>query len=398
MAPRITMDELARQIGLTMAPPSNVTVGNPNVPYQFTMAPPGNSVIGPPSQLAVQESATSSSKRPQPRPMQQPAPAPQQAETQRRGLLGFLSDRDARARLAIALEGMTLNPNQAYMQMLQEGVTTRQQTKAATEAKNKTAAWLRSQGRDDLAAAVEAGVMSGQDAAQIAFQPAAEPLSSIGKLEADYRAGRISKELYETEIARMAPRGTAMTVGPNGEVMFQEGVGVQAKPLTEAQSKDNVYATRAIGALAALEPVAEALTSRGETVAGMLPMGFGGGLQSEQYQVAKTAGDEFLQAILRKDTGAAITAQEQELYGETYLPRPGDNAARLAYKAEARKRAVAAIQAGMSPAQIIAAEKASGGQEPPQGGVARISSDAEYEALPSGAMFIGPDGKTRRKP
>lgn len=32
------------------------------------------------------------------------------------------------------------------------------------------------------------------------------------------------------------------------------------------------------------------------------------------------------------------------------------------------------------------------------GGAARINSDAEYNALPSGATFVGPDGKTRRKP
>ena len=31
-------------------------------------------------------------------------------------------------------------------------------------------------------------------------------------------------------------------------------------------------------------------------------------------------------------------------------------------------------------------------------GPTKISSDAEYNALPSGAMFVGPDGKTRRKP
>lgn len=31
-------------------------------------------------------------------------------------------------------------------------------------------------------------------------------------------------------------------------------------------------------------------------------------------------------------------------------------------------------------------------------GTTRVSSDAEYAALPSGALFIGPDGKTRRKP
>jgi hypothetical protein len=34
----------------------------------------------------------------------------------------------------------------------------------------------------------------------------------------------------------------------------------------------------------------------------------------------------------------------------------------------------------------------------PSGGAKTISSDAEYNALPSGATFVGPDGKTRRKP
>ena len=34
----------------------------------------------------------------------------------------------------------------------------------------------------------------------------------------------------------------------------------------------------------------------------------------------------------------------------------------------------------------------------PTGGPAKVTSDADYNALPSGATFIGPDGKTRRKP
>lgn len=33
-----------------------------------------------------------------------------------------------------------------------------------------------------------------------------------------------------------------------------------------------------------------------------------------------------------------------------------------------------------------------------QGGIQKINSDSEYNALPSGAVFIGPDGKQRRKP
>lgn len=134
--------------------------------------------------------------------------------------------------------------------------------------------------------------------------------------------------------------------------------GATAKPFTEAQSKDVVYATRAKGALSALDPLADKLADRSDIAAGWLPFGLGGGMQDPDYQVAKTAGDEFLQAILRKDTGAAITPVEQDLYGETYLPRPGDSAERLTYKSQARQRAVAAIEAGMSPAQIIAQERA----------------------------------------
>jgi hypothetical protein len=64
----------------------------------------------------------------------------------------------------------------------------------------------------------------------------------------------------------------------------------------------------------------------------------------------------------------------------------------------ARQRAVAAINAGMSPVQIIATEKALGSAAPTASGVVTITSDAEYEALPSGTTFISPDGKTRRKP
>jgi hypothetical protein len=95
-----------------------------------------------------------------------------------KGLLGFLGDEDKRARLAMALEGMTLNPNQGYMMMLGEGIKDRRTTKAADAAKNKTAAWLRSQGREDLAAAIEIGVMNGSDAAKMAMEKP-DPLAQI---------------------------------------------------------------------------------------------------------------------------------------------------------------------------------------------------------------------------
>ncbi|MGL4526770.1 MAG: hypothetical protein ACRCUC_07315 [Aestuariivirga sp.] len=193
-------------------------------------------------------------------------------------------------------------------------------------------------------------------------KPQADPIADLRAraLAAGFIEG--SPE-YRQFMATNGEASDGMVFESDGQGGFRmvQGAGAAAaaaKPFTEGQSKDIVFATRARGALETLDPIAGALTSRTEVASDWLPMGLGGSLQTDEYQVAKTAGDEFLQAILRKDTGAAITPSEQSLYGETYLPRPGDTEARLRFKAEARQRAVAALEAGMSASQIVAQEKA----------------------------------------
>lgn len=156
------------------------------------------------------------------------------------------------------------------------------------------------------------------------------------------------------------PSGMSVESDSQGGFRIVQGPGAGAgKGFTEAQTRDTVYSTRARGALPTLNQFEESLISYGDQLLDSDPTGIARGRwQSEDYQIARAAGDEFLQAILRKDTGAAITAQEQELYGKTYLPQPGDSPAVIAYKRQARERAIAAIEAGMSPAQIIAQERA----------------------------------------
>jgi hypothetical protein len=194
---------------------------------------------------------------------------------------------------------------------------------------------------------------------------------------------------------------TGMTIESDGQGGFRmvqgAGAGTTAKPFTEGQSKDVVYATRARGALEALEPVAGALTSRIGRTTDYDPTGLSQSyFQSDEYQVAKTAGDEYLQAILRKDTGAAITRDEQILYGGTYLPQLGDNEARLQYKAQARRRAIDAIEAGMSPAQVVAQEKAlmreQFGDEV-AGAAITVQTPQDAEKLPPGTRYRTPDGE-----
>jgi hypothetical protein len=150
--------------------------------------------------------------------------------------------------------------------------------------------------------------------------------------------------------------GMSLQTNPDGSVTFQQGGNI--KPLTEAQSKDTTFAVRAEGALPILDKFGPALTSFPESAAGALPGGVGNYVQSPEYQQAQQAGTEFLQAILRKDTGAAITPQETAEYGKVYLPRPGDSPATLAQKQVSRKRALEALKAGMTPQAIVQQEKA----------------------------------------
>jgi len=348
------------------------------------------------------------------------------------GLLGGFfrpEGRDTRQKLALALEGLALNPNQALIGQIQSDMQGRQEQRQ----QNATLDWLRSRGRDDLVQAVMGGLPAAE-AMRAAMTPAPGPeIREVGgKLVSIGPNGTVS-ELYapptEPEFRRATPEEAAaygatagqfgpdgrfypvdvpqgMTIESDGQGGFRvvQGAGAAAaKPFTEGQSKDVVFVTRAKGALQVLEPVADTLTNLPSQISSMDPTGFiRRRVQSPEFQVAQNAGNEFLQAILRKDTGAAITADEQALYGETYLPRPGDGPEVLAAKQAARQRAVAAIEAGMSPAQMIAQEKALSGSQPTTtptaGGIVTITSDAEYEALPSGTTFVGPDGKTRRKP
>lgn len=186
-----------------------------------------------------------------------------------------------------------------------------------------------------------------------------KPQSAAGKLRADLNAGAIT----EDDFTRETQEDNGMTVfGPDGQPIMTTG---PAKALTEGQSKNVVYTTRAEGALEALEPVADALTSPVGKASESIPGG--NYIRSDEYQVAKNAGTEFLLAILRKDTGAAVTPSEEKMYGEVYLPQPGDSRAVLQQKEQARGRALRAMRAGMSPNEILATERGLAAEGPPQG-------------------------------
>lgn len=193
------------------------------------------------------------------------------------------------------------------------------------------------------------------------FSDGSKPLTALGKLKADLDAGIITQAQYDAAVAKETAinGGTTLRVNPaTGEVEFQQGgAGGSGMPkLTEQQSKDIVYLTRGAGALKDYETFADSMTSLPETVGGGVPV-LGNYLKSPEYQQGEQAGREFLAAILRKDTGAAITKSEEDSYGATYLTRPGDSPAVQAQKKKARERALQALELGIPAPAILEMER-----------------------------------------
>jgi hypothetical protein len=179
----------------------------------------------------------------------------------------------------------------------------------------------------------------------------------------DEKTGQPYKATYNSQTKQYdriggvkAPSGMQITTNPDGTVSVTQGPVGHGK-LTEGQAKDMVFVTRATGALPIVDKLGDKLASLPQYAASHMP-GVGNYFKTADYQRAEQAGKEFLQAILRKDTGAAITKEETAEYGTVYLPQPGDSAAVLAQKKASRNRAVQAIQLGLPPQSILALEKA----------------------------------------
>jgi hypothetical protein len=97
---------------------------------------------------------------------------------------------------------------------------------------------------------------------------------------------------------------------------------------------------------------------------------------------------DWVRAKLRKESGAVIGPEEMAAEIRTYFPQPFEDKETAAQKKKARKQAEEQLRITARLQPDAAAPE----------GDAVVNSDAEYDALPSGTVFTGPDGIKRRKP
>jgi hypothetical protein len=225
--------------------------------------------------------------------------------------------------------------------------------------------------------------------------------------------GHPNRRLYDQEIVKMTTHAPGVSVsygapvagiGPDGKPVFfqpDKGGGApsiipgvtpdrQQKALTEAQAKAAAFVSQ----MQAAESELSSTKFNPNSLKSQVEVGMAGGatnlLVGQEAQRARQAQEQWAEAFLRFKTGAASTEDEVRRNIRTYFPQPGDGPAVVEQKKRQREQAMQDV--AIASGQKGAPKKEQAGQP------ARITSDAEYDALPSGATFIGPDGKTRRKP
>jgi hypothetical protein len=120
--------------------------------------------------------------------------------------------------------------------------------------------------------------------------------------------------------------------------------------MNESQSKDAGYANRLFRAEQVLRDpkivdAAQSITQQGLDKVPLV----GNFMTSPDYQRFDQAKRDFVNAVLRRESGAAISSSEFENAYKQYFPQPGDSKERLAEKQKNRQDTIAGIAGGGGP-------------------------------------------------
>lgn len=218
---------------------------------------------------------------------------------------------------------------------------------------NRTAAFLRAKGAEDLAAAVESGMETGKDAFNKWYQQANAPVEQVRPIEVNGQlvnpmTGEVVGDYRDPQAGfGNAPAGYQWN--PDGTQSFIPGgpadPSTQAKT-TEAQRRNQQLASVIQPELAAVEQNWAELANPGNQAGGMVP-GFGNAITSPGYQQASNSLATIAQSYLYSVSGAAATDAEVKKIVDSVTPKPFESQASIDAKlARIRQMADAVIQAG----------------------------------------------------
>jgi hypothetical protein len=212
-------------------------------------------------------------------------------------------------------------------------------------------------------------------------------------------------------LVRVLPDGTAMPIetGVNkvGGNPFNSG-----GKFNEGQGKAAGFTDRMLRSEGILSGVAVPEGSQGPTTPGVQEQGtsatqaglskipgVGNYLVSNDRQKFEQAKRDFINAQLRRESGAAISPSEFESADKQYFPVPGDKPEVIRQKEANRRASIEALGREGGPSYRPKSNFApDGGVRPNAPAPDRPISKTQYDALPSGTPFTAPDGSRRVKP
>lgn len=140
-------------------------------------------------------------------------------------------------------------------------------------------------------------------------------------------------------------QGSQRTVyDANGNVVYQEG-GAPPKLSVDAGKNTGFY-MRTIESNKVLDDLEAQGTNFWQQNAEHVPFGLGNYARTPEFQRYDQARRDFVNAILRRESGAVISDQEFENANKQYFPTPGDSQEVIAQKRRNRETAIAGLRVG----------------------------------------------------
>lgn len=149
---------------------------------------------------------------------------------------------------------------------------------------------------------------------------------------------------YERVGGVKARSGMQLTTNPDGTVTLTEGsIGNGLPKLTEAEGRNSGFYGRGVESHKIISQLEDQGTSLFNATAGSLPV-VGNYALSAEAQKYKQAQRDFVNAVLRRESGAVISDQEFANAKEQYFPQPGDGPEVIAQKRANRETTIRGLE------------------------------------------------------
>jgi len=268
------------------------------------------------------------------RNMQQPSAIQMQKMQQQQssgGLLGFL--RDPRTR-----ETFASLDRSGLLSGVQQRASADVERQQQGEDRNRTADWLASQPNGGLfAEAIRAGMPAAQ-----AYEAYRKSLTGdyvvVGKTLVDRKTGKV---IFQAPTTATLTRKNPVT----GELEYISGIDPSQLNLDQSESGATVYSGRMRQAENDLRLVEREGTDFMQKIFSNIPFA-GNYLTSPEFKSYDQARRNFVNAVLRRESGAVIADSEFENANLQYFPQPGDTQQVIDQKRRNRELAIRLIEAG----------------------------------------------------